>query len=129
MMSAPFPGPPALRVSGSKAQPNASTAPRDILADLAALPQPRKHYHRYYSEREADANMRHAAQGIHAFLRGYYHHKSADRKANQPFRLQAGAPKSWQRCRPTTSWTWRKGWPKRSPPKCQARPKSPRAAG
>jgi pimeloyl-ACP methyl ester carboxylesterase len=88
MMSAPFPGPPALRLGAAKAQPNASTAPRDVLADLAALPRPRKHYHWYYSEREADANMHHAAQGLHAFLRAYYHHKSADWKANQPFRLQ-----------------------------------------
>jgi pimeloyl-ACP methyl ester carboxylesterase len=88
MMSAPFPGPPALRLGAAKARPNASTAPRDVLADLAALPRPRKHYHWYYSEREADANMRHAAQGLHAFLRAYYHHKSADWTANQPFRLQ-----------------------------------------
>ena len=88
MMSAPFPGPPALRFGASQAQSNASTAPRDILADLAALRRPRKHYHWYYSTREADSNMRHAPQGIHAFLRAYYHHKSADWKANLPFRLR-----------------------------------------
>jgi pimeloyl-ACP methyl ester carboxylesterase len=88
MMSAPFPGPPAPRVGSAKAQPNASTAPRDVLADLAALPRPRKHYHWYYSEREADANMHRAAQGVQAFLRAYYHHKSADWTANQPYRLQ-----------------------------------------
>ena len=29
-----------------------------------------------------------AAQGLHAFLRAYYHHKSADWAANQPFRLR-----------------------------------------
>jgi pimeloyl-ACP methyl ester carboxylesterase len=88
MMSAPFPGSPALRLGAATAQANASTAPRDVLADLAALARPRKHYHWYYSTREADDNMRHAAQGIHAFLRAYYHHKSADWKANQPYRLQ-----------------------------------------
>jgi pimeloyl-ACP methyl ester carboxylesterase len=31
--------------------------------------------------------MQHARQGIHDFLRAYYHHKSADWKANKPFKL------------------------------------------
>ena len=31
--------------------------------------------------------MRHCPQGLHAFLRAYYHHKSADWPANQPFEL------------------------------------------
>ena len=30
-----------------------------------------------------------APQGIHAFLRAYYHFKSADWKQNQPFKLAA----------------------------------------
>jgi pimeloyl-ACP methyl ester carboxylesterase len=33
--------------------------------------------------------MRHCPQGIHAFLRAYYHHKSADWKANKPRKLVA----------------------------------------
>src|SRR2546423_4197005 len=33
--------------------------------------------------------MRNAPQGIHAFLRAYYHHKSADWKQNRPFPLKA----------------------------------------
>ncbi len=81
MMSAPFAGSPAL-----PAQPPSLK----FLDDLAALDRPRKHYHWYYSTREADDNMRNAPQGIHAFLRAYYHHKSADWKQNQPFTL-----KSW----------------------------------
>jgi pimeloyl-ACP methyl ester carboxylesterase len=89
MMSAPFPGPPVLRFGAAKAQSNASTAPRDVLADLAALARPRKHYHWYYSARDANDNMQHAAQGIHAFLRAYYHHKSADWSGNRPFKLNA----------------------------------------
>ena len=28
--------------------------------------------------------MHRAPQGVHDFLRGYYHHKSADWKANKP---------------------------------------------
>ena len=31
--------------------------------------------------------MWHCSQGVHDFLRAYYHHKSADWKANRPFRL------------------------------------------
>jgi pimeloyl-ACP methyl ester carboxylesterase len=58
--------------------------------DLAALARPRKHYQRYYQGREANENMWQAPQGVHAFLRGYYHQKSADWKQNKPFRL-AGA--------------------------------------
>jgi pimeloyl-ACP methyl ester carboxylesterase len=82
MMSAPFGGPP-------QAGANTSAAPPSFLADLAALPHPRKHYHWYYSTRDADADMRNAPQGIHAFLRAYYHQKSADWTANRPFPLAA----------------------------------------
>ena len=79
LMSAPFPGPP---VRGAPSREPA-------LAELARLPRPRKHYHRYYGTREADPNMRQAAQGIHAFLRAYYHMKSADWPGNHPFKLAA----------------------------------------
>jgi len=89
MMSAPFSGPPVLPFGAAEGRPNASTAPPKILDDLAALERPRKHYHWYYSTREADDNMRNAPHGLHAFLRAYYHHKSADWKQNRPFRLKA----------------------------------------
>ncbi|MEM7426773.1 MAG: alpha/beta hydrolase [Pseudomonadota bacterium] len=59
----------------------------DIHADLAALERPRKHYQWYYSTPEADADMLHCPQGVHDFLRAYYHHKSADWSENQPFKL------------------------------------------
>jgi pimeloyl-ACP methyl ester carboxylesterase len=77
LMSAPFAGPPPLSFD--------SVA--DIHDELAALDPPRKHYQWYYSTREADGNMRHCPQGIHAFLRDYYHYKSADWKQNKPFPL------------------------------------------
>jgi pimeloyl-ACP methyl ester carboxylesterase len=89
MMSAPFAGPPVLPFGAAEGRPNASTAPLKILDDLAALERPRKHYHWYYSTRQADDNMRNAPHGLHAFLRAYYHHKSADWKQNKPFRLKA----------------------------------------
>ncbi len=87
LMSAPFGGPP--RIPFDTADKPAAAAGTDIHAALAALSPPRKHYHWYYSTREADANMRHAPQGLHAFLRAYYHHKSADWKNNRPHPLAA----------------------------------------
>ena len=66
-------------------------AAADIHAALAALPRPRKHYQWYYSTRPANENMWKARQGVHDFLRAYYHHKSADWKANKPFELQGWA--------------------------------------
>ena len=85
MMSAPFAGPPSVPFGATKQQ--AAKPARDIHADLAALDRPRKHYHWYYSTREANDDMQHAPQGIHAFMRAYYHHKSADWTANKPYRL------------------------------------------
>jgi pimeloyl-ACP methyl ester carboxylesterase len=89
MMSAPFSGPPALPFGAADQPRPAQVTPSrpKLLDDLAALPRPRKHYHWYYSERVANDDMRNAPQGLHAFLRAYYHHKSADWKRNQPFRL------------------------------------------
>jgi pimeloyl-ACP methyl ester carboxylesterase len=87
LMSAPFGGPPPLPFN--TAHEGASAAPsRDkIFGDLAKLDRPRKHYQRYYGTREANDNMWKASQGIHAFLRAYYHVKSADWKQNKPFKL------------------------------------------
>jgi len=78
MMSAPFAGPPPLPGWGGPA------APADWQAALATLPRPRKHYQAYYGTREANADMRHCPQGVHAFLRAYYHVKSADWPGNAP---------------------------------------------
>ena len=88
MMSAPFAGPPALPFNTA----NSPTAPKHedpVHRELAALPRPRKHYQWYYSTREANADMHRAPQGVHDFLRAYYHHKSADWKDNKPTPLQS----------------------------------------
>jgi len=92
LMSAPFAGPPALPFNTATAVRGSEAAPSgmSIHEALAALSPPRKHYQWYYSTREADDNMRACPQGIHAFLRAYYHYKSADWKRNKPFPL-----KSW----------------------------------
>jgi len=86
LMSAPFGGPPAVPFN-TAGKPSAPPAP-DIHAALAALPRPRKHYQWYQSTREANENQWHAKQGVHDFLRAYYHYKSADWKANKPFELK-----------------------------------------
>jgi pimeloyl-ACP methyl ester carboxylesterase len=88
LMSAPFGGPPPLPFDTADAP--ARSKPEDpVHRDLAALPRPRKHYQWYYSTRQADADMHRAPQGVHDFLRGYYHHKSADWKANKSYPLQS----------------------------------------
>ncbi len=112
LMSAPFAGPPALpfatgRRAASRgdgmesvtapdsgaAGPVATTgAAADVqraLDGLATLARPRKHYQWYYSTPAADADMRDCPQGIHAFLRAYYHVKSADWQQNAPHPLAA----------------------------------------
>jgi pimeloyl-ACP methyl ester carboxylesterase len=70
------------------AQPAVANAGKDIHAELARLRPPRKHYQWYYSAPHADRDMRECAQGIHAFLRAYYHVKSADWPDNRPFPLK-----------------------------------------
>jgi pimeloyl-ACP methyl ester carboxylesterase len=89
LMSAPFAGPPALPFKTSD-EPLRAKPEDPVHRELAALPRPRKHYQWYYSTREANADMHRAPQGLHDFLRGYYHHKSADWKDNKPYPL-----KSW----------------------------------
>jgi len=88
LMSAPFAGPPQLPFDTANA-PSPPKRGDPVHAELAALPRPRKHYQWYYSTREANADMWHAPQGVHDFLRAYYHHKSADWKGNQPCPLQS----------------------------------------
>ncbi len=88
LMSAPFAGPPELPFDTDQTPPQPATGP-SIHEALAALPRPRKHYQWYYSTRPANAEMWHCPQGVHAFLRGYFHHKSADWQQNRPFRLES----------------------------------------
>ncbi len=85
LMSAPFTGPPSFPAGAADAL---SPVP-DIHAALATLDRPRKHYQWYYSTRPANDDMWRCPQGVHDFLRAYYHHKSADWPGNEPVRLQA----------------------------------------
>lgn len=85
LMSAPFAGPPPLPFD--TVDKPVSKPPDPVHRDLANLSRPRKHYQWYYATREANADMHGAPQGLHDFLRGYYHHKSADWKGNAPHPL------------------------------------------
>lgn len=85
LLSAPFAGPPPLPFATDGRPPAAATP--DVHAELAALSRPRKHYQWYYSTRPANTDMLECPQGVHAFLRAYYHHKSADWAQNRPYRL------------------------------------------
>ena len=76
LMSAPFGGPPAI-----------AQRPDPTHAAMRALDRPRKHYQWYYATRPAERDMLEAPQGLHAFLRAYFHMKSADWAANKPHRL------------------------------------------
>ena len=90
LMSAPFAGPPALPFDTVDNPSQPKSPENNIHDELAKLDRPRKHYQWYYSTRPANADMWRCPQGVHAFLRGYFHYKSADWAGNKPFPL-----KSW----------------------------------
>jgi pimeloyl-ACP methyl ester carboxylesterase len=76
LMSAPFPGPPAL--------------PFNTAESGASSVQPNtEYYQQYLSTREANHDMWRAPQGLHAFLRAFFYAKSADWPGNKPRPLKA----------------------------------------
>jgi len=92
MMSAPFPGPPELPFDLAEGDDRRSQGaglfgaiPHEA---LASLPRPRKHYQAYYARRAAATDLRDCPQGVHAFLRAYFHMKSADWPHNRPVPLR-----------------------------------------
>jgi pimeloyl-ACP methyl ester carboxylesterase len=87
-ISTPFFREPRLPLN-TAAHPPAAGIEHDIDKDLAALPRPRKHYATYCASREANEDMWHAPQGIHALLREQFYFKSADWEGNKPFPLKA----------------------------------------
>jgi len=78
MMSAPFAWPPAWPVRPDDG-PSRLAA---VVADLPTLG--REHCQWYYSTPRAAVDMDSPPQGMHDFLRAFYHVKSADWKSNQP---------------------------------------------
>jgi pimeloyl-ACP methyl ester carboxylesterase len=91
LMSSPFAGAPSLpfNTANGAAPPRPPLSDDELDAEMAKLDRPRKYYQNYQRTRGANDNMLHAPQGLHAFLRAYYHYKSADWKGNKPFPLKA----------------------------------------
>lgn len=82
LSASPFAGPPP-----ANTPPSAPFVEHPVHAELARLDVPRKHYQAYFSGPGANEDMWHPPQGIHQFLRGYYHQKSADWNGNAPHLL------------------------------------------
>ena len=55
----------------------------NVFDAVARLEPARAHYHQYYATPTADRDMRDPPQGLHDFLRGYFHYKSGDHVANR----------------------------------------------
>ena len=89
-MSAPFAGPPSIPFdTNNNPIGQIYGRPDNISEELASLKRPRKHYQHYYRTPEANKDMTECSQGVHSFLRGYYHYKSADWQGNKPFQLES----------------------------------------
>ncbi|KAI5860654.1 alpha/beta-hydrolase [Durotheca rogersii] len=85
-MSHPHHRPPVPIAAGDKGKGDNNKV--DIQAELAKLTPPRKHYQWYNSTAQAAADWDDPPQGLEAFLRGYFHLKSADWATNAPRPLE-----------------------------------------
>ena len=84
------PGPLPFNIASSnRAEGKQTHGSKDIQADLAKLPQPRKHYKYHNSTPHAAKEWDSPPQGLHDFLRGYIHLKSAGWPPNRPHPLQS----------------------------------------
>lgn len=84
LMSAPFAGAPTLDTLAENLRPPAQDP---IHAALAGLPRPREHYHHYFASPAAAPDMDGSPTQVAAFLRAYFHNKSADWPGNAPYSL------------------------------------------
>ncbi|PYH69962.1 alpha/beta fold hydrolase [Aspergillus vadensis CBS 113365] len=93
LLSHPFPGVPAAipqEKNESKGE-NEGGGEGDIQTELSNLGL--KHYKWYYSTENAGREMENPAQGLHDFLRGYFHLKSGCWEGNDPSSM--GPISSW----------------------------------
>ena len=97
MMSSPFRGAPAPLPFDTANTPVVPLTQNNIAEELARLDPSRKYYQYYFATEEANANMWHAKQGLKAFLRAYYHMKSADWSGNSPFPLRGLMASEWEK--------------------------------
>jgi pimeloyl-ACP methyl ester carboxylesterase len=88
LISHPHKGPPQLPLKPADELPAESEAV-EMELELARLERPRKHYKWYYCTANASQEMTEPKEGLHQFLRGYFHLKSADWEGNNPHPLEA----------------------------------------
>lgn len=88
MMSHPFKAPAVLPFNVAHGEGRPVPPMVDIQAELARLPEPRKHYKWYNSTVDAAGHWANPPQGLSSFLRGYLHVKSADWQGNMPHALE-----------------------------------------
>ncbi|KAI0087397.1 alpha/beta-hydrolase [Irpex rosettiformis] len=90
-MSAPYGGPPELpfKVEDTALSPPSRTLPPAVSLNqyLNSLSPPLKHYVVYNTQLTTNHDMLDAPQGLHTFLRAYFHVKSADWDGNDPHPL------------------------------------------
>ncbi|PCH35406.1 alpha/beta-hydrolase [Wolfiporia cocos MD-104 SS10] len=95
MMSMPMPGPPSLPFDiGPQESPpiTFSIFSQSARDQLAKLQPPCKYYISYFAGPSANDDMLNAPEGLHRFLRAYFHTKSADWPINDPHPLQSREP-------------------------------------
>lgn len=97
MMSSPFRGGPVALPFNTANEMVKPVPPNLIDEALTKLNPPRKYYMRYYATEPANENIWHPTQGLHDFLRAYYHVKSADWAPNKPFRLSGLTAGEWEK--------------------------------
>lgn len=91
LISHPFAGVPAIPFNTANMTPGelsktaSPTAWEITHSELSKLGL--KHYQKYYSTAPANSDMMNPAQGLHEFLKGYFHLKSASWKQNDPHTL------------------------------------------
>ncbi|WP_354043241.1 alpha/beta fold hydrolase [Devosia sp. UYZn731] len=98
LMSAPFPGVPAFPFNTAEsgaATAQANTGQQQLAVALAALNPPRMIYQQYLSTREANQDLSHPPEGLHTFLRTFFHVKSGDWSGNTPHPLKAPTPQEF----------------------------------
>ncbi|GLA53816.1 hypothetical protein CBS147343_6919 [Aspergillus niger] len=92
LLSHPFPGVPSPVIPPEKKKEEDDDSKEgDIQTDLKNLGL--KHYKWYYSTENASPEMENPAQGLHDFLRGYFHLKSGCWEGNNPSKM--GPISSW----------------------------------
>ena len=103
MMSSPFGGPPALPFDTADAPPptrsSSGTEPEHLRATREVEPAAKTITAATTRLARRQEDMRNPPQGMHAFMRAYFHMKSADWKGEQTFPASSAVPPNSRSCR------------------------------